>query len=166
MIWQTFVNGDLPYTYGSIVLKSSPAVVGGIVYVGSLDGYMYALDANNGNVIWTYQTQGQIESSPAVPTEQYISPRRNQLQALSTSWTLTLEVCFGNRNSLRVPVYRWQEMMGSPSVADGMVFASSDLRSYYGVNATTATFFGTSLTHKPWNSLFPHQSTSTGKSIS
>ena len=26
--WKTFVNGDLPYTYGSFVLKSSPAVSG------------------------------------------------------------------------------------------------------------------------------------------
>ena len=28
-------------------------------------------------------------------------------------------------------------MLGSPSVADGMVFASANVRSYYGVNATT-----------------------------
>ena len=45
-----FVNGDLPFTFGDIVLKSSPVVSGGIVYIGSLDGYLYALDANNGNI--------------------------------------------------------------------------------------------------------------------
>ena len=32
------------------------------------------------------------------------------------------------------------EMLGSPSVADGVVFASSNIRSYYGINATTGAF--------------------------
>ena len=27
LIWSTFVNGDLPFTYNTIVLKSSPAVL-------------------------------------------------------------------------------------------------------------------------------------------
>ncbi len=66
LYWKTFVNGDLPYTYGSFVLKSSPAVVNGIVYVGSLDANMYALDANTGNIIWNYTTGGPILSSPAI----------------------------------------------------------------------------------------------------
>ena len=48
LIWQTFVNSDLPFTYGTFVLKSSPVVQRNIVYIGSLDGCMYALDANNG----------------------------------------------------------------------------------------------------------------------
>src|SRR5262249_57875029 len=35
------------YTTGGII-ASSPTVVGGVVYVGSWDGYEYALDATNG----------------------------------------------------------------------------------------------------------------------
>jgi len=66
LIWKTFVNGDLPYSFGTIVLKSSPTVSGGVVYIGSLDGYLYALNTNDGHVVWNYNTNGQIESTPAV----------------------------------------------------------------------------------------------------
>jgi outer membrane protein assembly factor BamB len=135
------VNGDLPYTYGSIVLKSSPVVVGGIVYVGSLDGYMYALDANDGNIIWTYQTLGQIQSSPAVSDGAvYFTAQEPTSGAL-----YKLDANTGNLLWKQELPYEYQftggeEMMGSPSVANGMVFASSDLRSYYGVNATNGNF--------------------------
>jgi len=36
--------------------ESSPAVVGGVVYVGSDDKNVYALDAANGAKIWSFTT--------------------------------------------------------------------------------------------------------------
>jgi outer membrane protein assembly factor BamB len=45
---------------------SSPAVVNGVVYIGSHDGNVYALDAASGNKIWNYPTSGMVLSSPAV----------------------------------------------------------------------------------------------------
>ena len=36
------------------------------VYIGSGDGKVYALNAANGKYIWSYQTQGNVASSPAV----------------------------------------------------------------------------------------------------
>ena len=45
---------------------SSPAVVDGVVYVGSRDGYVYALDTRTGGVRWSYETSGEVYSSPAV----------------------------------------------------------------------------------------------------
>ena len=47
-------------------VKTSPAVVNGTVYVGSDDGYVYALSAANGSLIWKYNTYGPVQSSPAV----------------------------------------------------------------------------------------------------
>ena len=47
-------------------MESSPAVVGGVVFVGSGDGKVYALNASNGAFIWSYITGGSVESSPAV----------------------------------------------------------------------------------------------------
>ncbi|MGD0450311.1 MAG: PQQ-binding-like beta-propeller repeat protein [Candidatus Bathyarchaeia archaeon] len=138
LIWSTFVNGDLPFTYNTIVLKSSPAVVDGIVYVGSLDNYMYALNAENGNVVWKTKTNGPIESSPAVAdgTVFFVSQEPNagalyKLDAKSGEvlWNLSLPY-----------VYMFQggtEMLGSPSVAAGLVFTSTNLGTYYGVNETT-----------------------------
>jgi outer membrane protein assembly factor BamB len=44
----------------------SPIVVGGVVYVGSEDHKLYALDASKGNLIWKYTTDDIVVSSPAV----------------------------------------------------------------------------------------------------
>ena len=53
------------YTTGKYI-ASSPAVVGGIVFIGSGDGNVYALNATNGASIWN-NSIGVVEmSSPAV----------------------------------------------------------------------------------------------------
>ena len=53
------------YTTGGPV-DSSPAVVDGVVYIGSDDGNVYALNATNGTKIWNYTTDGTVYSCPAV----------------------------------------------------------------------------------------------------
>jgi outer membrane protein assembly factor BamB len=45
---------------------SSPAVANGIVYFGSGDGNVYALDAAAGTVKWTLQTGDVVHASPAL----------------------------------------------------------------------------------------------------
>jgi outer membrane protein assembly factor BamB len=47
-------------------VDSSPAVVGGKVYVGSEDNSVYCLDVDTGSKIWKYKTGGCVWSSPAV----------------------------------------------------------------------------------------------------
>ncbi|MFF9403827.1 PQQ-binding-like beta-propeller repeat protein, partial [Streptomyces sp. NPDC014744] len=47
-------------------VQSSPAVVDGVVYIGSDDHHLYALDAATGNKKWAYATDGKVQSSPAV----------------------------------------------------------------------------------------------------
>ena len=53
------------YTTGGNI-ESSPAVVHGIVYIGSFDGNVYALNAANGFKLWNYTTGKHDASSPAV----------------------------------------------------------------------------------------------------
>jgi outer membrane protein assembly factor BamB len=65
-----------PRTAGSLSVKwsyntydavySSPAVANGVVYIGSHNGYVYALDARTGAKLWEYLTDGHVASSPAV----------------------------------------------------------------------------------------------------
>jgi outer membrane protein assembly factor BamB len=45
---------------------SSPVVAGNVVYFGSSDGYVFALDAFNGSIIWSYRTGIFVFSSPAI----------------------------------------------------------------------------------------------------
>jgi hypothetical protein len=44
----------------------SPVVAGGVVYAGSLDGKVYALDAFSGALTCSYVASGPVVSSPAV----------------------------------------------------------------------------------------------------
>jgi len=60
------VNGDKLWVYSTEgAVYSPPAVVNGVVYVGSNDT-VYALNANTGAKLWGYKTSGSISSSPAV----------------------------------------------------------------------------------------------------
>jgi outer membrane protein assembly factor BamB len=47
-------------------MVSSPAVGGGVVYIGSFDGNVYAIDAQSGQKEWAFQTGDIVHSSPAV----------------------------------------------------------------------------------------------------
>ena len=48
------------YTTGGGVY-SSPAVVDGVVYIGSDDDNVYALNATNGAKLWNYTTGNSVE---------------------------------------------------------------------------------------------------------
>ena len=137
LVWKRFVNGDLPLDYGGVVmLRSSPAVVGDTVYIGSVDGNLYALDVDNGEILWKYETGGKITASPTVVDGAvYIvseEPAEGGLYKLDAgdgrlSWRKGLEYV--------VPFTGGTEMQGTPTVADGMVFVSTNVREYYGINA-------------------------------
>jgi outer membrane protein assembly factor BamB len=47
-------------------LFSSPVVADGVLYAGSCDSLLYAIDATQGNVLWQYRTGGEIRSAVAV----------------------------------------------------------------------------------------------------
>jgi serine/threonine-protein kinase len=47
-------------------MLTSPAVANGIVYVGSEDHNVYALDAKIGGVVWSFLTGDMVHFSPAV----------------------------------------------------------------------------------------------------
>jgi outer membrane protein assembly factor BamB len=138
LIWHTFVNGDLPFTFATVVLKSSPVVSGNIVYIGSLDGYLYALDANTGNIVWKTPTKGPIESSPAVADGAVYFTSQEPTEGALYKLDANIGVVIWKQ---KIP-YEYQfiggtELLGSPSIAAGMVFTSSNVRTYYAINAIT-----------------------------
>jgi len=139
LVWRRFVNGGLPYTSGAaVMLRSSPAVVGNTVYVGSVDGNLYALNADTGAVVWKFETQGPITSSPTVTDGAvYITSEEPAAGAL-----YKIDASSGGQIWKKELEYQQQftggsDMQGTPTVAEGMVFASANLRAYYGINATT-----------------------------
>jgi outer membrane protein assembly factor BamB len=57
----------LKWTYTTVTgVESSPAVVDGVVYVGSNNGNVYALNASIGALLWSYITRGFVAGSPAL----------------------------------------------------------------------------------------------------
>jgi outer membrane protein assembly factor BamB len=52
------------HTGGQVI--SSPAVSGGVVFVGSTDGTLYAVDHESGALKWKFAAKSRISSSPAV----------------------------------------------------------------------------------------------------
>jgi outer membrane protein assembly factor BamB len=47
-------------------IKSSAAIVKDRVFIGSDDGFIYALNLKDGSFIWKFETLGNVESSPLV----------------------------------------------------------------------------------------------------
>ncbi len=59
--------GDLKWAFktdGKIF--SSPIVQDGIVYIGSEDGFLYAIEERTGKTHWKFKTGGAVHSSPAI----------------------------------------------------------------------------------------------------
>ncbi|QNI30803.1 PQQ-binding-like beta-propeller repeat protein [Alloacidobacterium dinghuense] len=52
------------HTHDEVI--SSPAIVNGVVYIGSNDGNLYAIDQQTGSQKWKFQTGARVPSSPAV----------------------------------------------------------------------------------------------------
>ena len=52
------------FATGDTVSASSPTVSGGVVYIGSSDGHLYAIDGDTGTEVWSF-TAGPISASPA-----------------------------------------------------------------------------------------------------
>jgi outer membrane protein assembly factor BamB len=46
------------------LIRGSPVVADGKVFIGDSDGKLYALDLATGNVVWKYATEGAIEAPP------------------------------------------------------------------------------------------------------
>ena len=115
------------FTTGSLV-NSSPAVVNGIVYIGSQDHNLYAINALTGQQDWIYRTQGDIVlSSPAVVNGiVYIGSEDENLYAINA-----------NTGSFLWSFPTGGFVKSSPAVSNGVVYFSSWDDYIYAANATT-----------------------------
>jgi outer membrane protein assembly factor BamB len=59
-------NLELLWTFAAEdSIESTAAIAAGVVYVGSLDGRLYALDLETGQLKWKYQASDEVKSSPS-----------------------------------------------------------------------------------------------------
>jgi outer membrane protein assembly factor BamB len=119
-LWKFNVGGQV----------GSPVVVDGVVYVGSYDHKLYALDASNGEVIWKYKTQGRVVSRPTVAGGKvYVGSEDHRIYALDAS----------NGNQI------WNYTTGyyvdsDPTVLNGTVYVGSEDGKVYALDAETGAY--------------------------
>ncbi|MGA2385177.1 MAG: PQQ-binding-like beta-propeller repeat protein [Candidatus Bathyarchaeia archaeon] len=108
-------------------VESSPAVVNGVVYVGSNWGDFCAFNASTGHKIWDYVRGGGGFSSPAVANGVvYVGSTDDNVYALNAS-----------TGSFIWSYPTGDEVMSSPAVSNGVVYVGSWDDNVYALNATT-----------------------------
>jgi len=117
----------------------SPAVVYGIVYVGSSDGNVYALNATTGALAWKYKTGGGVDSSPAASGGVvYVGSEDDNVYALNaTTGALMWNYKTGGA------------VESSPAITGGLVYVGSDDENVYALNASTGALVWNYMTNGP-----------------
>ena len=135
------------HTAGRVI--SSPAVVDDVVYVGSTDSNLYALDLASGALRWKFETQSWVTSSPAVESGRvFFESYDGSFYALDAA-TGQLKWKFATGGEKRysgthlhhlepaaeVMPDPWDFYLSSPSVWNGLVFFGSGDGNIYALDA-------------------------------
>jgi eukaryotic-like serine/threonine-protein kinase len=117
------------------VFLSSPAVANGVVYIGSGDQHVYALDAATGALKWAFATGDVVHASPAVANGTvFIGSWDRNLYALDAAtgrerWRYTT----GNDTV----IYNQVGIASSAAVAGGIVFVGGRDGHFHAVDERT-----------------------------
>jgi outer membrane protein assembly factor BamB len=96
-------------------VDSSPAVVGDRVFVGTADGDLCAVSADQGQVLWRFSTGGAVVSSPAVADDRVVFGSVD-----------CFVYCVGAADGkLRWKYRTWKPVTAPPTVAAGVVYVGS-----------------------------------------
>ncbi|MEU6420773.1 PQQ-binding-like beta-propeller repeat protein [Streptomyces spiralis] len=150
---------------GSVSFR--PTVASGVVYVGSNDNNLYALDTSTGKKRWVFPTEGKVQSSPVVADGVvYVGSEDNNVYAVDAGtgkqrWAFsTSGVVWSNPVATGGVVYvgskdhnvyaldastgkqRWVfptdgEVTSSAAVVGGVVYIGSDDHNLYALDART-----------------------------
>jgi hypothetical protein len=135
-------------------------VVNGVVYVGSNDGNVYALNASTGATLWSYPTVYVVDASPAVANGVvYVPALFGSIYALNAStgallWSYDAAgssspavangVVYVGSSALNASTgaLLWSYPIrsgvdSSPAVANGVVYVGSEDNNVYALNAST-----------------------------
>ena len=113
------------YNAGGAV-SSSPTVANGIVYAGSMNNTMFALNATSGQLIWSYVPGGNVSSAPAVANGMVFFGTQN-------GNFFALNAATGNK----MWNYSTTGSLSSSAVANGVVFFGSSNGNMYALNTFT-----------------------------
>ena len=131
---------------------SSPAIARGVVFIGSTDGHLYAIDQRTGVEKWRFKTEGAVSSSPAFENETvYFGSYDGFLYAVASDtgllkWKFAHEKgekrfeakgIHGATPKAQTIPDPWDLFLSSPAVSNGSVFFGSGDGNIYSVDAGT-----------------------------
>jgi outer membrane protein assembly factor BamB/tRNA A-37 threonylcarbamoyl transferase component Bud32 len=105
-------------------IRGTASYAKGMVYFGSYDHHLYAVNAESGKLVWKYQTDGGIVSRPAIMDDiVFVGSEDNRLHVLSA-----------RSGSLLWTYYTKGPVRSSPFIAHGHIFIGSDDMSLHAIN--------------------------------
>lgn len=113
-----------PVSYSSVAFSPS----GAVLYFGSQDSYLFAVEASSGSLVWGYPTGDTILSSPAVGSDGtvYVGSFDNCTYAIWPSGSLKWKFRTGGN------------VVASPAIgADGTVYIGSQDHNFYALHPAT-----------------------------
>ena len=132
-------------TGGQVI--SSPVLVDDVVFIGSEDHFVYAIDAINGAVKWKYETQGPVNSTPLVAQDKvmFLSYDGNFYALDQNNGELVWKFKTGGESKFNVKDYFngsfkpdfWDFYLSSASVFDDKVYFGSSDSHVYALNIET-----------------------------
>jgi outer membrane protein assembly factor BamB len=115
--------------------QSSPAVADGLVYFGSGDGNLYALEAETGRLKWKFATKDVVHSSPAVAGGVvYFGSWDSYFYALDAA---TGQEKWKFKTGEDKVGYNQVGIQSSPAVVDGVVYFGCRDSNLYALDAAT-----------------------------
>jgi outer membrane protein assembly factor BamB len=143
--------GGVKWTFktgGPVV--SSPVTADGTLYIGSWDGYVYALDQETGKEKWKYKSRMPVASTPAVSGGTlYFVSSGGALGAIDAAkgtikWVFPTEYerkfeaknLHGYPSAAQTIPDAWDVFTSSPAVSNGKVYFGSGDGNVYAVNAS------------------------------
>ena len=151
------IHGAIPHTERMPdpfdVFLSSPTVVGDLVYIGSGDQHVYALEAATGAVRWSFAAGDVIHSAPAVVDGMvYIGSWDRNLYALDAAtgkekWRYTTGNDTVDYNQIGIA--------SSPAVSGGVVYVGGRDGHFHAVDARTGQAKWTIDNHGGWTIASP-----------
>jgi outer membrane protein assembly factor BamB len=124
-------TNDVLWSYQTdYFITSSPNVVNGKVFIGSLDRKFYCLDMNNGDDLWNFTTKGRISGSSAVyEGKVYFGSQDSKFY------------CLNAENGSQIWKFDTNFMIeSSPTVLNDKVFFGSSDGTFYCLNASNGAF--------------------------
>ena len=144
-IYAQSLHEEWEYGTGSRVL-AGPVISEGILYVGDEDGVFYAIKATSGEVIWSFETEGNIQAKATFVGEDIFFESANQFYLLNSKtgeqkWMFDAEMnpfsYQSNEGEVHYKIDPWDDKRSEAVYYKGIIYIGSGDGNVYGLHAET-----------------------------